>query len=46
MNHETEIRCKGNYKVVIIIGFLLHQSIIPKIFLIDALLNTKHLLDT
>ena len=30
--------CKENYKVVIIIGFLLDQSIVPKIFIVDALL--------
>jgi hypothetical protein len=30
---------KENYKVVVIMGFLLHQNIVPKMFLIDALLN-------
>jgi hypothetical protein len=33
------------YKVFIIIGFLLHQSIVPKIFLVDALLNIEHSLE-
>jgi hypothetical protein len=28
-----------------IMGFLLHQSIVPKIFLVNALLNTGYLLD-
>jgi hypothetical protein len=31
--------CKENYKVIIIIGFLLNQSIVPKMFLINALLR-------
>ena len=35
--------CKGNYKVVMIMEFLLHQSIVPKIFMVDAFLNTRHL---
>jgi hypothetical protein len=39
---EQKIFCKENYKVVIIMGFLLHQSIVSKIFLIDTLLNTKY----
>jgi hypothetical protein len=38
--------CKENYKVVIIMRFLLHQNIVPKIFLVDALLNTRHLLES
>jgi len=37
--------CKRNYKVVIIMRFLMHQSIIHKIFLVDALLNTGYLLE-
>jgi hypothetical protein len=37
--------CKENYKVVIIMRFLLHQSIFPKIFLVDALLNIEYLLE-
>jgi hypothetical protein len=37
--------CKENYKVVEIMGFLLPQNIVPKIFLIDALLNTRHSLE-
>jgi hypothetical protein len=36
--------CKENYKVVIIIKFLLHQNIISKMFMINALLNIKSLL--
>jgi hypothetical protein len=31
-------------KVVIIIVFILHQSIVSKMFLVDALLNTGYLL--
>jgi len=38
--------CKENYKVVIVIGFLMHQSIVPKIFMINALLNTEYLLES
>jgi hypothetical protein len=37
--------CKGNYKVVINMRFLLHQSIDSKMFLVDALLNTGYLLE-
>jgi len=37
--------CKENYKVVIIMGFLLHQSIIPKMFMVDAILNARYLLE-
>jgi len=37
--------CEENYIVVIIIKFLLHQSIVPQMFLVDALLNTRHLLE-
>jgi hypothetical protein len=37
--------CKENYKVVIIMRFLLHQNIIPKMLLVDALLNTRYLLE-
>jgi hypothetical protein len=37
--------CKENYKVVIIMGFILHQSIIPKMFMVDAILNTRYLLE-
>jgi hypothetical protein len=33
---------KENYKIVIIMRFLLHQSIVPKMFLVDALLNIKY----
>jgi hypothetical protein len=36
--------CERNSKVVIIIGFLLYQSIVTKMFLVVALLNTGHLL--
>ena len=35
--HETKILCKWNYKVVRIMKFLLHQSIVPKMFLVNAL---------
>ena len=34
--------CKENYKVVIIMKFLLHQSIVSKVLLIDDLLNIGH----
>jgi hypothetical protein len=37
--------CEQNSKVVIIIRFILHQSIVSKMFLVDALLNTGHLLE-
>jgi len=37
--------CKENYKVVIIMRFLMHQNIVNKIFLVDALLNTGYLLE-
>jgi hypothetical protein len=37
--------CKENYKVVIIMRFLMHQSIVHKMFLVDALLNTGYLLE-
>jgi hypothetical protein len=37
---------KVNYKVVIIMRFLLHQSIVPKILLVDAFLNVWHLLES
>jgi hypothetical protein len=36
--------CKENYKVVISMRFLLHKSIVPKKFLVDALLNTRHIM--
>jgi hypothetical protein len=36
---------KKNYKIVIIMRFLLHQNIILKMFLVDTLLNTGHLLE-
>jgi hypothetical protein len=32
-------------KIIIIIKFLLHQSIVPKMFLVDAFLNTGHSLE-
>jgi hypothetical protein len=38
--------CKWNYKVVIIMRLLLHQSIDIKMFMVDALLNIKHLLES
>jgi hypothetical protein len=34
---------KENYKVVIIIRFLLHQSIVSKMSLVDVLLNIEYL---
>jgi len=37
--------CEENYKIIIIMGFLLHQNIILKLFLVDTLLNTKHSLE-
>jgi len=37
--------CKENYKVVMIMRFLLYQSIVPKMFLVDSLLNTGYLLE-
>jgi hypothetical protein len=36
---DKKIFCKRNYKVVLIIESLLHQSIVPKIFMINALLK-------
>jgi hypothetical protein len=38
--------CKENYKIVIIIRFLLYQIIIHKILIIDTLLNTEHSLES
>jgi len=35
--------CKNNYKVVIIMRFILHQTIISKMFMVDAILNTGYL---
>jgi len=43
--HRTKIFCKENYKVVIIMRFLLYQSIVSKMFMVDALLNTGYLLE-
>ena len=37
---------KENYEVVIIMRILLHQSIISKIFLVNAFFNIKHLLES
>jgi hypothetical protein len=37
--------CKENYNVVIIMRFILHQNIVSKIFMVDAILNIEHLLD-
>jgi hypothetical protein len=34
--------CKENYKVVIIIEFLLYQSIVLKMFMVNTLLNTGY----
>jgi hypothetical protein len=41
----TKTLCNENYKVVIIIGFLLHQSIVLNMFMVEALLNTAYLLE-
>jgi len=38
--------CKENYKVVIIMRFLLNQNIVSKMFLVDTLLNNRHLLES
>jgi hypothetical protein len=35
---------KKNYKIVIIMRFLLHQNIVLKMFMADTLLNTGYLL--
>jgi hypothetical protein len=37
--------CNENYKIVIIMRFLLHQIIIPKMFIVDAFLNIEHSLE-
>jgi hypothetical protein len=34
--------CKENYKVVIIMGFILYQNIVSKMFLVDVILNIEH----
>jgi hypothetical protein len=44
--HEIKIFCKENYKIIIIMRFILHQSIVSKIFIVDALLNTEYLLES
>jgi hypothetical protein len=36
---------KKNYEVVIIMRFLLHQNIVSKMFMIDALLNIGYSLE-
>jgi len=38
--------CEENYKIIIIMRFLLHQNIILKLFLVDTLLNIKHSLES
>jgi hypothetical protein len=43
---RQKILCKWNYKVVIIMRFILHQCIVSKIFMVDTLLNTGHLLES
>ena len=40
-----KILCKRNYKIIIIMGFLLHQNIVLKMLIVDALLNISHLLE-
>jgi hypothetical protein len=37
---------KENYKVVIIMRFLLHQNIVPKMLLVNAFLNVENLLES
>jgi hypothetical protein len=37
---------KENYKVFIIIRFLLHQNIVPKMLLVNAFLNVENLLES
>jgi hypothetical protein len=37
--------CKKNYKIIIIMGFLLYQNIVLKMLVVDALLNIGHLLE-
>jgi hypothetical protein len=37
---------KKNYKIIIIMRFVLHQSIVPKMFSVDALLNIEHSLES
>jgi hypothetical protein len=35
----TKMLCKRDYKVIIIMRFLVHQSIVPKMFIVNALLT-------
>jgi hypothetical protein len=44
--HGIKMLYKENYKVVIIMKFLLHQNIVLKMFLVDTLLNTRYLLES
>jgi hypothetical protein len=44
--HGTKMFGKKNYKVFLNMRFILHQNIVPKIFLFYALLNTRHLLES
>jgi hypothetical protein len=36
---------KENYKFFIVMRFILHQNIVPKMFIVDAFLNTGHSLE-
>jgi hypothetical protein len=38
--------CKINFKIVIIMGFILHQSKVHKMFLVDTLLNIGYSLES
>jgi len=38
----TKMFCKENYKVVIIIRFSLHQSIVHKMFLVNSILRLNN----
>jgi hypothetical protein len=42
----TQILCKENYKIIIIMKFLLHQNIVLKIFLVYTILNIGYLLES
>jgi hypothetical protein len=44
--NNIKIFCKKNYKIIIIIIFLLRQSIVPKMFIINTLLYVGHSLES
>jgi hypothetical protein len=46
MSIGKKIFCKENYKIIIIMKFILHQNIVSKLFLVDILLNIGHLLES